>query len=55
MSRVNEIKDSNVFGSHCVIEPAGALPQPVEKINNDVSFFRDKEILVDVGMIELCF
>ena len=51
MSQVNEIKDSNVFGSHCVIEPAGVFPQPAEKINNDASFFRDKEILVDVGRI----
>lgn len=55
MDQVNEIKDGNVFGSHRAIEPAGALPQPAEKINNDTFVFRDNEILVDLGRTELCF
>jgi len=53
MEQVNEIKDSNVFGSHRVIESAGVLPQPDR--NNYISVFWDNEILVDVVRTELCF
>lgn len=35
------------FGSHRVIEPKGVLPQPAEKINNNMELF-DNEILLDV-------
>jgi hypothetical protein len=55
MDHVNEVEDDNIFGSHRVTESAGVLLQPAEKINDDTSFFRDKEILVDVGRIELFF
>ena len=30
-------KNGNPFGSHRVIEPAGVLPQPSERVNNDFS------------------
>lgn len=53
MDHVNEIKDGNVFGSHRVIEPAGALPQPAGKINNDTSVLWDNEILVDVEVLNI--
>ena len=36
------------YGSHRVIEPKGALPQPAQKLNNDFSTVYDNEILVDV-------
>ncbi|MCR5662651.1 MAG: L-erythro-3,5-diaminohexanoate dehydrogenase [bacterium] len=36
------------YGSHRVIEPAGVLPQPARKVNNDFSTVYDNEILVDV-------
>nr|WP_167816259.1 L-erythro-3,5-diaminohexanoate dehydrogenase [Methanocorpusculum sp. GPch4] len=36
------------YGSHRVVEPAGVLPQPATKLNNDFSVVYDNEILVDV-------
>ena len=36
------------YGSHRVLEPKGALPQPAQKLNNDFSTVYDNEILVDV-------
>ncbi len=36
------------YGSHRVLEPAGVLPQPATKLNNDFSVLYDNEILVDV-------
>ncbi len=36
------------YGSHRVVEPAGVLPQPATKLNNDFSVVHDNEILVDV-------
>jgi len=36
------------YGSHRVLEPAGVLPQPATKLNNDFSVLHDNEILVDV-------
>ena len=39
-------------GTHRVIEPAGVLPQPALKINNDMNIF-DNEILIDVSALNI--
>jgi len=36
------------YGTHRVIEPAGAMPQTAQKLDNDMSKLFDNEILVDV-------
>ena len=36
------------YGSHRVIEPSGGLPQPAQKLDNDMSKLYDNEILLDV-------
>ncbi len=46
-------KGGNPFGSHRVIEPAGVLPQPSERVNNDFSSIWDNEILIDVEMLNV--
>lgn len=41
------------YGSHRVIEPPGALPQPACKLNNDPSILWDNEIQVDVDTLNI--
>ena len=41
------------YGSHRVLEPAGVLPQPALKLNNDFSVLYDNEILVDVMALNI--
>jgi L-erythro-3,5-diaminohexanoate dehydrogenase len=41
------------YGTHRVIEPAGVLPQPAKKINNDMSELYDNEILIDVHTLNI--
>lgn len=43
----------NPFGTHRVIEPAGVLPQPSQKVNNDFSAIWDNEILIDVEALNV--
>ncbi len=40
------------FGTHRVIEPKGALPQPAQKIDNTMEIF-DNEILIDVKTLNI--
>ncbi|MDH8679227.1 L-erythro-3,5-diaminohexanoate dehydrogenase [Fusibacter bizertensis] len=40
------------FGTHRVIEPKGILPQPAQKISNDMEIF-DNEILIDVQTLNI--
>ena len=42
----------NKYGTHRVIEPKGALPQPALKISNDMTLF-DNEILIDVDYLNI--
>lgn len=42
----------NKYGTHRVIEPKGALPQPAMKISNDMDIF-DNEILIDVQALNI--
>ena len=46
-------KNGNPFGSHRVVEPAGVLPQPAEKLNNDFSSIWDNEILIRVEALNI--
>ncbi len=41
------------YGSHRVLEPAGVLPQPALRLDNDFSTLRDNEILVDVAALNI--
>ena len=45
-------KKGNPFGSHRVIEPTGVLPQPAEKISNNMDIF-DNEIRVNVEILNV--
>ncbi len=40
------------YGTHRVIEPAGALPQPADKIDNSMEIY-DNEILIDVKTLNI--
>jgi L-erythro-3,5-diaminohexanoate dehydrogenase len=42
----------NRFGTHRVIDPVGALPQPAYKISNDMTIY-DNEILIDVEYLNI--
>ncbi|TES93732.1 MAG: L-erythro-3,5-diaminohexanoate dehydrogenase [Promethearchaeota archaeon] len=42
----------NKYGTHRVIEPKGALPQPAFKISNDMTIF-DNEILLNVDYLNI--
>jgi L-erythro-3,5-diaminohexanoate dehydrogenase len=46
-------KKGNKYGTHRVIEPQGVLPQPADKIDNDMSEIYDNEILIDVKTLNI--
>lgn len=46
-------KKGNKYGTHRVIEPKGVLPQPADKIDNDMSEIYDNEILIDVQTLNI--
>ncbi|MFX1374202.1 MAG: L-erythro-3,5-diaminohexanoate dehydrogenase [Promethearchaeota archaeon] len=46
------MKKGNKYGTHRVIEPKGALPQPAKKISNDIDIFNN-EILIDVDYLNI--
>lgn len=50
---VPELSDGNPFGAHRVLEPHGVLPQPAQKLDNDMSRIWDNEILVDVDTLNV--
>jgi L-erythro-3,5-diaminohexanoate dehydrogenase len=41
-------RKGNRYGTHRVLEPKGVLPQPAERLDNDMSEIYDNEILCDV-------
>lgn len=43
----------NRYGTHRVVEPAGAMPQAAQKLDNDMSVLYDNEILVDVTALNV--
>lgn len=46
------MKKGNKYGTHRVIEPKGALPQPATKISNNMEIY-DNEILIDVDYLNI--
>ncbi len=46
-------QNGNPFGAHRVIEPQGILPQPAQKINNDMSLLWDNEMMIDVEALNI--
>ena len=42
----------NKYGTHRVIDPKGALPQPAEKLDNTMSIY-DNELLIDVKTLNI--
>ncbi|MBQ0008201.1 MAG: L-erythro-3,5-diaminohexanoate dehydrogenase [bacterium] len=46
-------KHGNRFGTHRVIEPLGVLPQPANKLNNNMDEIWDNEILIDVQTLNI--
>ncbi len=47
-----QIRSGDKYGTHRVIDPIGAMPQPALKISNDVNIF-DNEILIDVNCLNI--
>ncbi|OGR44677.1 MAG: L-erythro-3,5-diaminohexanoate dehydrogenase [Elusimicrobia bacterium GWA2_61_42] len=46
-------KNGNPFGSHRVIEPKGVLTQPATKVDNNMDYMWDNEILVEVETLNI--
>jgi L-erythro-3,5-diaminohexanoate dehydrogenase len=46
-------KHGNKYGTHRVIEPKGVLPQPANKIDNNMDEIYDNEILIDVQTLNI--
>jgi L-erythro-3,5-diaminohexanoate dehydrogenase len=51
--QLNYLKDGDQFGCHRVITPKGALPQPAEKLDNNIDILWDNETLVDVETLNI--
>lgn len=46
-------KKGNKYGTHRVIEPKGVLPQPANKVDNNMDEIYDNEILIDVKTLNI--
>ena len=42
------MKKGHKYGTHRVISPKGVLPQPADKLDNNMDEIYDNEILIDV-------
>ncbi len=47
------MKKGNKYGTHRVIEPKGVLPQPANKIDNNMDEIYDNEILINVQTLNI--
>jgi L-erythro-3,5-diaminohexanoate dehydrogenase len=47
------MKKGNKYGIHRVIEPLGVLPQPANKLDNNMDEIYDNEILIDVKTLNI--
>lgn len=47
------MKKGNKYGTHRVIDPIGVLPQPANKIDNNMDEIYDNEILIDVQTLNI--
>ncbi|MBU2530707.1 MAG: L-erythro-3,5-diaminohexanoate dehydrogenase, partial [Elusimicrobia bacterium] len=45
--------DGNPFGTHRVIEPKDVLPQPALKIDNNMDYIYDNEMLIEVETLNI--
>ncbi len=50
---MHEKQTGSPFGTHRVIQPQGVLPQPAEKIDNNMEILWDNEILIDVEALNI--
>ncbi|MDO5017381.1 MAG: zinc-binding dehydrogenase [Porphyromonas sp.] len=46
-------KKGNRYGTHRVISPKGVLPQPADKVDNNMDEIYDNEILIDVKTLNI--
>ena len=46
-------KKGNKYGTHRVLAPQGVLPQPAEKVDNNMDEIYDNEILIDVKTLNI--
>ncbi len=46
------MRKGSPYGTHRVIEPRGLLPQPAQKIDNDMEIY-DNEVLIDVDVLNI--
>ena len=46
-------KHGNKYGTHRVISPVGVLPQPANKLDNNMDEIYDNEILIDVQTLNI--
>ena len=47
------MKKGNKYGIHRVISPKGVLPQPANKLDNNMDEIYDNEILIDVQTLNI--
>ncbi len=47
-----QYRKGDIYGIHRVLEPKGVLPQPAEKISNDMNIY-DNEVLIDVHTLNI--
>lgn len=47
------MKKGNRYGTHRVISPEGVLPQPADKLDNNMDEIYDNEILIDVQTLNI--
>jgi len=47
------MKKGNKYGTHRVISPKGVLPQPADKLDNNMDEIYDNEILIDVKTLNI--
>ena len=45
------MKKGHKYGTHRVISPKGVLPQPADKLDNNMDEIYDNEILIDVQTV----
>ena len=47
------MKKGHKYGTHRVISPKGGLPQPADKLDNNMDEIYDNEILIDVQTLNI--
>src|ERR1039457_6183834 len=50
---IRMLTNGSQYGTHRVLEPDGVLPQPAERLNNDMSVLWDNEILIEVEALNI--